>query len=573
MNIHNPINKLSEKTFVTLVFSLIALYYLLIGLQGFDMCDEGWVLTGYQQFFNDPESVEYLFLYYLSLLVGGIWYKLFGFWGIYGFRILSAITISTGFIVTYFILKRIIGKTEFLIGILLIIFTQTGGITGFHYNHFTMLLSCLSAYFFYNALCKHSRKQILFSGFFVGIAVFARIPNITLLALVITLIPFARNFGIKNALRYLIAFLLGTISGLVIVVGVMTILGHVPIFIDNISSGFSATNNEESTHNIVRMIHIYMLNYYDILKLIVLLFLPGIILLILNNVASHSTIVKIIFFIISIFYFALIIFTVCKANRTFLTFSFCTGFLLYGIYQYFENDHYTYLILISFIIMNFLPIGSDAGIICLGTNCMIIAVPMSVHIANNLIKRLKICSITIAYILYIILIILSGLYLNWTQCFHDYGWRSEKIYKINSPLATTFTTYQNKVVADELLIELQKYIKKGDYALFFQSLPALHFLTETKPYVGNPWPWSYDPANFDIQLNKARTKYNKLPIIIREKSIIPTWQTPYKDWNNETAVQSYAHKNGRIKSINQFIKKNSYKVVWENNLFQILVPQ
>ena len=37
---------------ITIYVSLIFVYCLLIGLQGFDMCDEGWEMTAFQQIFS-----------------------------------------------------------------------------------------------------------------------------------------------------------------------------------------------------------------------------------------------------------------------------------------------------------------------------------------------------------------------------------------------------------------------------------------------------------------------------------------------------------------------------------------
>ena len=60
-------DRMPERTFIIISMTAIALFHIILGVQGFDMCDEGWVLSGFQQIFNDPKSIQYLFLYYLSL--------------------------------------------------------------------------------------------------------------------------------------------------------------------------------------------------------------------------------------------------------------------------------------------------------------------------------------------------------------------------------------------------------------------------------------------------------------------------------------------------------------------------
>lgn len=220
--------------------------------------------------------------------------------------------------------------------------------------------------------------------------------------------------------------------------------------------------------------------------------------------------------------------------------------------------------------MNFLPLGSDLGIGNMGSSCVIISIPLTVHVARQIIGKIRVFPLTVSLLTFVSVYTATGFIQILSQCYFDVGWRWEKKYKINSTLATTYTTYNNKIAADELLAVLPKYISEGDYTFFFQSLATLHYLTKTKPYLGNPWPWTYDPSNFERQIIKAQIKHNKLPIIVRQKSSLSTWQTPDENWNNDKAVQTYLHKNGRIKSINNFIKDNSYEILWENDLFQIL---
>ena len=82
-------DRMPERTFIIISMTAIALFHIILGVQGFDMCDEGWVLSGFQQIFNDPKSIQYLFLYYLSEYVGGVWDVLWGGCGIFGFRIIA----------------------------------------------------------------------------------------------------------------------------------------------------------------------------------------------------------------------------------------------------------------------------------------------------------------------------------------------------------------------------------------------------------------------------------------------------------------------------------------------------
>ena len=96
----------SKGWFLPVYLFSIALFYTVLGIQGFDMCDEGWVLSGFQQMFNDPESVQYLFLYYLSEYVGGLWYMLWGGCGIFGFRLLAMLVITATAYIVYRMMRN-----------------------------------------------------------------------------------------------------------------------------------------------------------------------------------------------------------------------------------------------------------------------------------------------------------------------------------------------------------------------------------------------------------------------------------------------------------------------------------
>lgn len=568
------LDAMSEKKFQIITFGIITLIWGLMSLQGFDMCDEGWVLTGYQQIFNDPESVEYLFLYYGSQFTGGIWYQLFGAGGILAFRIFAVLTMVGSLYIVYLLLKRHISRLDFIIGVMVFITTRTSDITVFHHNHLTTFLYCLTVFYIYRGLSRESQRKIFTGGILLGVTFFARIPNLSLLVLSVLLIPFACRHGISKAVKCLLVWLAGTLAGSITVLVIMMLCGHYQIFLSAITSGFSAVDAEDSTHGLTYMLSIYKDSYVAITKGIIAFFLPGILIALICRKWRTGNIWKTLFQIIATLgYFAVIAYSMNRGARINVIYSFCTFWLIFGFIRNIKNIDLLYLIIAALTIMFFLPLGSDGGIGNMGSSCIIIAIPLGVHFALRQISRLKIASLTVSLIFFLTLYIISGGYRIMSHCYFDEGWRWEKTYRIDNPLANTFTTKKNKQEAEALLEVLPRYVKKGDYTLYFQSIPMLHFLTETKPYTGNPWVWSYDSSNLEKQLQRARKKHKELPVIVREKSCVTLWQTPYKDWNNENAPTTYFHKNGRVKAINRFIKDNNYEVVWENHLFQILLPR
>ena len=65
---------------------------------------------------------------------------------------------------------------------------------------------------------------------------------------------------------------------------------------------------------------------------------------------------------------------------------------------------------------------------------------------------------------------------------------------------------------------------------------------------------------------------NTMSVVVRDKGGYASWREYNHDWNNEHAEDVYLHTNGKIHLLNRFLQENRYPVVWENAVFQILLP-
>ena len=146
---------------------------------------------------------------------------------------------------------------------------------------------------------------------------------------------------------------------------------------------------------------------------------------------------------------------------------------------------------------------------------------------------------------------------------------------VHSSLATTiFTGNYYSTRLNPLLDEMAKYVKPNDVVLCYQSLAMVHYLTETRPYLENAWPWTYTSTDLERHFTKAQNESNTLPVIVREKGwVLDVFNDKnYMDWDNAKAVENRFHQNKKIILIQDFIRKNNYSVVWEDKAFQILLP-
>ena len=125
------------------------------------------------------------------------------------------------------------------------------------------------------------------------------------------------------------------------------------------------------------------------------------------------------------------------------------------------------------------------------------------------------------------------------------------------------TTEARAAVIDELLPVLQTYVQEGDELLAYDSIPMIHFITKTRPYLRNPWPVLYLPGEFGKALAEQE-KARPLPVVLLTKS---NPRTP--SWPKNTNV----HENPDTKLLQDFLSRNGYTVVWESSAFIIMIME
>lgn len=516
--------------------SVTLLYHIVVGIQGFDMADEGFSLTAYQQVFNAPESVEYLFLWYLTNIAGGVWNLLFGWAGIFGFRLLTGITMAIIAWIVWNMLYRHLSAGSIMAGFLASLFCSYYGIMVFYHNYLTALLAVCAAATLYRALTLNNMRWMALSGFIVGVNIFVRLPNITLTALILLLIPYyCYHRSWHRVLQFIGAAIGGFIVGIACVLLLMLTLGHWHIFLQAVDSGFSAASTDDSSHQLTTLIGTYLSVYKDI-------------------------------------------FTIGFFNNTFTVYMMATWGWLWVVCSRRYSREIVYLTTIAIIILHVLPIGSDFGVGNMGENCVYMATPLLTGLVWQAICRCQVrhkvrLLLRIGALGGLSLFLLRGVKNISMQCYFDEGPRWEKTHLMGIARATTFTTARNGELLRPLLTELARYVHEDDILLCFQNSPMLHYLTKTRPYLYNPWPWSYDIHNMEYQFQRAEREHHLLPVVVRDKGSMPHWYVEDPDWDNTHAEDNFIHKNRKVLLIQDFLHRHHYHVVWENEVFQILITK
>lgn len=566
---------------ITLV--IVVLLQLLLAFQGFDVCDDGFVLTFYQQIFSNPESVEYNFLYWFSGIIGGLWYLLYEDGGILWFRLLGIIVNTTTFYLSYKILSSYIKKEFLLLALAMALFVNDFGFLTYYHNYLTALMVILIIYVLNNSVVNNSLRLYVLAGVLLSINVFTRIPNLALFSLILV-VPYAyylRKESALKAIKPLLCIGLGSVIGFLIVYITLSLLGQLEIMKNALLTINDLGNTADSSHNFKSVFIAPYFNYLGIgletLKLILIVAL----LYFMRRFIPNN---KIVTLITSVFAIILFVFWF-HTDDIYPIYSLCLIGSVMILLMKKVNHKIKYLGLLSFLTLITISLGTGGGIKNSGFMGIWIGLPLFFYVINNLnltfqnskhlenFQKLKLSKSSVHLFLYAIgtAFLLLKAYNISQQSYFDMGSRSDKTYAINSSLAKgVYTTERRADIINELLVNLDKYVEPNDHLMVYDKIPMVHFLTETKPYMYNPWVWIYDYNSFEKKLHKAEIEIPVLPIVVQQKfETIYAFSEPIPDYMSTQKENNNSHSNERNAIMNAFLNRNNYKIVWSNAYFNI----
>ena len=576
----------NSKTFYISVF-IIVMGQLLLAFQGFDVCDDGFVLTFYQQIFNDPKSVEYNFIYWLSGLIGGIWYEIYPSGGIFWFRILAILVNTSTFIFSYKLLKGYIQKAYIIVGLTIVLFVNNYGFLTFYHNHITALLAVLGMFFLVKGLTKEKYVLLFIAGFLISINVFSRLPNITLFVFFMA-IPLKNILNKERiTLKPLLYATAGSLFGFAIIYIALISLRQIDVMENALMGLIDLGKTDGSSHNVFSLAKTYVGNYIKLVEV-------GLQLALLVCIRIALDIVKkrlFFYYLLGVLFFFFTLFWLKKAD---IYFVYVLGYIgSLGILFGKKNDTGLKLIaFLAFLMLFFLPIGSGGGIKSSGYMCIWLSVPLFFHFVSQ-VKNVRIelalangaslfvinkdklkRALTTFFVAYASLKVYSMS----QEAYFDPGCRFLKTHKIESELARgVYTTKRRADIINELLHVLKDYVKPNDYLLVYDKMPVIHFLTHTRPYLHNPWVWIYDSHSFSEHLKRAEKETYVLPVIVQQKfETIFDFSEPTAYYLTDKIQLDSRYNNGfdlkRVKAMNAFILKHDYHIIWSNDYFNIFMP-
>ncbi len=550
-------------------------YFLILSLQGLDFADEGFSLTFYQNIFSNPADVEYLFLYYLTGIFGGIWDSVFGVLGTYGFRILFSLTSGVTVLTAYSILIRFFKPSTVFLGCIACILWP--GLCLYYFNHdcLTVLLYLLTSLFLLKGNDSNNTAWFC-AGIFIALNIFTRVPNITLTILL--LFPFIKAFCRKTGYRHAglgsIYILGGILTGIATVIALMLILNHQSVFYSAVSSLFVMGNDATDTHSMQHFIKSYSYTYKGIITSTLYGSLIALSFIIAKQIFRHRIIRIIIGAVCMAAFYILLV------RNIYALWGLLAAATILHLLLFYRDYHQVSLTFLAIVMLAVIPAGGDSYYnVC--NSCQWLAMPILIYHLRNQLKwkftvnrhsgkkllsienssstsqQITLCA-TGAFLVYVLL---------HSVCYFDNGSKFHKTYIPDLPSTTTFTSKERALLTESVVNAISKNGNGYDYMLVFDDAPMLHYLTGLRPYLGSPWGTFWGKEMFEKQLKRAENSSRQLPLIT-----IPKFK--YKDLshtdffdNNEQPKLS-----DKAAIITGFMQRHNYQIVHNDKYISIYKP-
>jgi hypothetical protein len=561
-------------------------------LQGFDLCDSGWYATFYQNIFSNPDSVESNFLFWFTGIVGGLFVKVFPASGLLGIRLLGVLNILAIVYLVYRLLKNHISNFALFLGLILVTISFVGGPSEFFHNNLSSLLFIGASLALFKGLEQNNPYLIAVSGILVAFNIFTRLPNVLdtgLISIIIIYTVYVREKKIKCIVRILI-FLSSVSISMIGILSLMKILGHYDIYINSINGLRDiASGNTGSTHGLNSLIRTNIIVYRNVIlhgsvTTMAMLFLAYTISL--YNPVKRGIIFGVLIFL-NIFILGYLLWKFPLIN---LFYYFSAISLAWNIYA--KEIRIKILSWLGLFMMLIMPLGSDYSIFNFGNYAIWLAVPFAVNflMTEELSIGIKVNSITskkqfcfqidnvhlkMVLFLFSLIFVVKVLFSALNYAYFDPGCRLYKTHKINSDKTIgIFTTKERADIINNLLTGIKPFVKDNDYLIGYESLPMIHYLTSTKPFLYDSWLIRSVSASLEQKISRMNKEKKKLPLVIRQKfETIGDFGIPSVGYISDNRKSTSFVSQEQTRLFNEFLIKHGYKIIWENSHFILYKPQ
>lgn len=487
--------------YLTLLAGFI--YRLLISFQGIDHVDLGASNTFYQNIFTHPDVMPYSFNYYLTGLIGGVWYQWLGDTGVMGFRFLEALTLTAAIFFVFKAFERQLMNTHSAVLAIAMSFLFPSVAITFHYFTLTFFFLALAAWCYAKSLYDKPLLWTFLSGFILGLCFFVRTGNTALVWLILVPIVYTLSTHQRPlAVRLGGTMLGGMVTGCVLLLAVMTALGHLSLFWEGLEEAFAYYNEGETSYSFFNMIIVYFKDYVNIiLQILAIIGLGALYIQSSRLNAKAGTILRIFLIAASL----VLIATSLPYLSAISLYTLACAPIFYAITPKEDKLIAAFIVLGTYIF----PFGNNIGIASLfhwSGALLIIPAVVGVYHASHILRRgVLICSIYIAVILI------------WKTLSKPYGETIPRWQCTEQVAGNVLNTFTSPAKADDyrhIIPCIRQYTADNRLLLLGNQASEIFYATETLPYLGNTHLEEITGDLLTKQLNRQEQKYHQLPVVV-----------------------------------------------------------
>lgn len=572
-----------------ILFMTVFLYSLLWITQGFDLTDEGFVLSKSWFLLNGlwEQNTDFM---WGSSLTGGIWLKIIGAPFLLWERIGYCLIIALMGLFIYKILRNYFEAIYSFIGVLLISVFIRLNIPTINYSCLPGLLAIIGVFFFIKSLNSkdngfYQKFYFIFSGAIFGFSIFSRFSNIPFL--VVPLAFFTLYYWIAKDEKILILrglgyTYLGFLLIIIVCIGVLFFTNSLKAYYNHISYLFLNIfiKKQDSfsqvigitKHSFGGLMGQYIKDAGTFIKYLAQIFIPGLFLyLVIVNIKNDKirNVLKIIIFIGfgSIFMYIMLKERYTKGFYFVLIFMFINAIivLIKGI-DFKDN----FIIIFWSLFLSVFPaLGSDLGIrpmlISGGVGLLFCVLFVLAFKSETILENGKV-GLKLFMIIMTIALLASGIYRQYRYAYRDRSRNSNSVMLNLKVLNGIFSSKARKLAVEGLVNftkSLNDFSKKDVYAA--NSQPLVYFLLNHQYSLFTPLaPWTFlDDSNYLKFKIAELKKENRLP----EYIIMSYKNGGSNDWP-ETKKKYGRNRKASFNFVNK-LTKSCYLKIFSNNGYTV----
>jgi len=537
--------------------------------QGLDFTDQGYLLTGYRCFFRYPEVTEDSGHIWLTNFVGASWDALFGGLGVLGMRALWALCMSLCVWLAFGLARALTTQRAAALATLVTsVFLSDRHATWFSYNALSTVIFTASAVALLRGLRQHSPRWLFAAGLLLGIAPFARFPNVlawaTLSAIgFAALIEPARR---QHLARDVAAALLGVASGVALLLALICVRGDTALYWRGLRSLFEPSM-AGAGYAVPSLLGLLVKDEGGALGWGLAVCIGALAWTRALRWAPAPARWPLIAAGCALALFVL----THKSESWRWAVPGASYFLLAGValglWQRTAEQRVAAFVL--FIIVLVAPLGSNLGIknAHMGlwlTLPSLLALLYTLEAAwlSGQGPRLALAAGVI--------LCGEGMYRAATYTYRD-SLRIQLRSAVDHPqLRGQYTSRARARSVEQVLAALEQRVAPGDYLLAYEGTPLLQYLTRTRPYLNRPWLMGWERGEVVTRLAaEAPARTGCLPVVVRTSRSARGF-----DWPEHAApLETGAAQRGVRQALDAFLREHGYTLSWDNGYFQILEPE